>query len=99
MLRVTVEIVPYGNEDEAHVIERMLIANVSTDDFNNANYDFIQTCGKERWAGQYNVFNRKWGAWSLIKNCLDSPDALDMAHEISLTETQKSLLERINSYE
>lgn len=99
MLRVTVEIVPYGVEKNAKVIERMLIANVGTE-HNIADYEFVQTDSGNRWAGEIRNFPRDWGAWALIREALTDPINFSHYSETDgLLITQSHLDERLDTYD
>lgn len=88
MLRVMIELVPGGHENEARVIEQMLIANVSeTTDV--ADYDFAMTRGGEKRYGTVYNHRRAYGAWDLVGRVLRVAASLKPR-----TETQKQLAER-----
>lgn len=74
MLRVTIELVPYGNEDEAREIGKMLIANDGTGDYRTGNYAFVYTYtdrDSQVARGTVHKFPRSLGAWSLVKKILN----------------------------
>jgi hypothetical protein len=74
MLRVTVELVPYGIEEEAKVIGTMLIANDGTGDYRTGNYGYVYTyADREHQIARGNIknFPRSLGAWSLVKKILN----------------------------
>lgn len=100
MLRVTVEIVPFGNEEEAYVIERMLLANVYTSANDTADYEFIRTDRGKNYAGTYNKFHRKNGAWQLIWTVLDNAEEQGYFDEDidKLSLTQAALADRLIEY-
>ena len=100
MLRVTVEIVPFGNEEEAYVIERMLLANVYTSTNDTADYEYIRTDRGKNYAGTYNKFPRKNGAWQLIWTVLDDAEEQGYFDEDidKLSSTQAALADRLIEY-
>jgi hypothetical protein len=71
MLRVTVELVPFGDEDAAERVGQMVIANDGAGDDEFANYAFAlvdNTNGVD--CGTLKDFYRKAGFWDLIVDCL-----------------------------
>jgi sorbitol-specific phosphotransferase system component IIA len=100
MLRVTVEIVPFGNEAEAHVIERMLITNVDTSSNNIADYEYVKTNKGNTYSGSYNGFPRKYGAWELICQILDEDSAFEYSLKDigQLTLTRGNMAQRLFEY-
>ena len=73
MIRVRVDLVPFGNEDEAKEIGQLVLAN---DGYGNAftgNYVFVyaDNSGEEH-EGSVKDFPRKQGIWKLISECLNS---------------------------
>lgn len=89
MLRVTIELVPGGDEDRAHVIEQMTIANVSNL-ADVSDYDIAMTDGGQRYYGTVHDHVRAHGAWELVDRALN----VTMLSE-PRTETQKLLGERL----
>jgi hypothetical protein len=74
MLRVTIELVPYGIEAEASTIGTMLIANDNTGDFRTGNYGYVYTYADRDHqiaSGNIKNFPRSLGAWSLVKKILN----------------------------
>jgi hypothetical protein len=74
MLRVTIELVPYGDEDRAKKIATMLIANDATGDWRTGNYAYVYTYTdrpSEIASGTVKNFPRSLGAWSLVKKILN----------------------------
>ena len=73
MLRVTVELVPHGEEDRAYTIGTMLIANDGTGSLGYGNYGFAY-CNTDNdnviAIGTLQNFPRHLGAWQLIKRAL-----------------------------
>ena len=74
MIRVKVDIVPYGNEDEARQVAQMIIANDGTGDNNIANYGFVYSDNSDFGEGAVFDFSRSTGIWELIYKCLGSGD-------------------------
>lgn len=75
MLRVTIELVPYGMESLAKTIAEVCIANVETDkETNVANYEvagYENKYGKiEEFAGEVKSFERNQGALKLVTESL-----------------------------
>jgi len=73
MLRLTLEIVPMGQEDHKRTIGVMKIANVSEDfslDDDQGNYEFNFTTETTRHEGKLWKWPRRLGAWKLIQSCL-----------------------------
>lgn len=79
MLRITVEIVPYGIEDEAHEIGKMLIANNSDGDSMFGDYDFVFKSDRDPKVrkGQVLGWARNNGVWHLVAECVAYPTNLD----------------------
>ena len=74
MLRVTIELVPYGIEEEAQVIGRMLIANDGTGNMKYGNYAYAYNFTDRPDVpakGIVTHFNRSFGAWALLKKILN----------------------------
>jgi hypothetical protein len=73
MIRVRVDVVPFGNEDEAKEIGQLVFAN---DGFGNAftgNYVFVYADNHgEECEGSVKNFPRNQGIWKLIAECLNS---------------------------
>lgn len=90
MLRVTIELVPGGDEDRAHVIEQMTIANISDlADVSDYDYAFTER-GKIRYGRKYG-HHRADGAWDLVWGILDMPMSICNDPQ---SYTQKRLAER-----
>ena len=72
MLRITVDLVPYGDEDMAKTIGEMIIGNEHTYANNSANYVYAyrDNRGTEEF-GHITKFDRDEGIWSLLHRCLD----------------------------
>lgn len=74
MLRVTLEVVPFGVEEEAKVIGTMLIANDGTGGYSVGNYAYALTYTdrpSDVATGTVKNFSRSLGAWSLVKKILN----------------------------
>jgi len=72
MLRVTIDLVPYGDEDLAHPIGEMIIGNDHTYMDNTADYIYAyhDDRGTEEF-GHITRFDRNEGMWKLIARCLE----------------------------
>lgn len=73
MLRITVEIVPYGIESQAREIGKGYIVNDGTGDSNKGNYSckFIELDSNEEVSRKSKLtFDRKKGFWALIREAL-----------------------------
>lgn len=94
MLRVTVELVRFGNENDVRKIATMLIANDGTGGYEVGNYAYayeyndydgmLQT-------GTVKNFHRRNGAWELIKKILNK-------RKSETDELTDLLVKRLNSY-
>ena len=74
MLRVTVEVIPFGDEDQSRKIGEMIIANDGTLGAGLASYKAVQKI--EGWEPQFKediVHKRADGFWELIYLVLDEP--------------------------
>ena len=92
MIRVRVDLVPFGNEDEAKEIGQLVLAN---DGFGNAftgNYVFVcaDDSGRE-YEGSVKDYPRKRGIWELLAECLSN--SVDVHDE----ELATLLWERLNN--
>jgi hypothetical protein len=78
MIRVRVEIVPFGIESDAREIGQMIIANDGTGDKYSANYGFVyaDTHGDHH-EGTVKNFSRSKGFWNLVSRCLAKPSEVD----------------------
>jgi hypothetical protein len=74
MLRVTIELVPFGIEEEAREIGKMVIANDGSRGYGVGDYAYAFTY-TDRPAnvstGTIKNFTRSLGAWSLVKRILN----------------------------
>lgn len=96
MLRVTIELVPYGDEERAHDIAVMLIANDGTGDSEVGNYVYAYTHSNNmaaREAGVIIQHVRSFGAWALVKAVLEDYDYYEGGNELT-----DYLLDRLDSY-
>jgi len=74
MLRVTIELVPFGVEAEARKIGTMVIANDGTGSSRVGNYAYAFTYADrdaEVATGTIKNFPRSLGAWSLVRKILN----------------------------
>ena len=92
MLRVTVELVPFGNESKKRVLSRMVIAN---DGSGTGGYDAWVTA--DQWTGQPEAYGRVDGhdrslsVWNLISKLIKSileerpePDNMRLRQRLTL---------------
>lgn len=73
MLRVTIELVPFGDEEEASRIATMLIGNDGTGDRKHGSYAYAYNYSDrpdDPVSGTITRFPRSQGAWALIKKIL-----------------------------
>jgi hypothetical protein len=85
MLRVTIEIVPGGDNSQAKVIEQMLVANISGL-ADMSDYDFAYTDRKGVFYGTTKRHRRSNGAWTLVDRVLNST-----FYTGPVTDTQQAL--------
>ena len=73
MIRVRVDLVPFGNEDKAKEIGQLVLANDGYGNVFTGNYVFVyaDNSGKEH-EGSVKDFPRNEGIWKLIAECLNS---------------------------
>ena len=73
MIRVRVDLVPFGNEDEAKEIGQLVLANDGYGNVFTGNYVFVyaDNSGNE-YEGAVKDFPRNQGIWKLISECLNS---------------------------
>lgn len=88
MLRITIDLVPFGEESESTAIGEMIIGNVKMLPGNYADYVYAykDNHGVEE-SGMVHDFNRGAGVWELVKSCLgESNDILsqDMQDYLSI---------------
>jgi hypothetical protein len=70
MLRVTVELIPHGNENQKSTIGLMEIVNDKTGTEYLGNYYYSLGNTETINSGKYNGFNRSLGFWRLIERIL-----------------------------
>ena len=74
ILRVTVEIVPFGDEDEKYEISRLEIFNKGHAEFGHCEYGVIEINKERETAGLHTkdvLHRRDLGAWQLIKKVIE----------------------------
>jgi len=78
MIRVRVEIVPFGEEDRSREIGQLIIANTGYGDSYNADYGFAYSDNfDDAHEGTVKNFSRDKGIWTLISECLSNPTEVD----------------------
>lgn len=95
MLRVKIELVPYGNEEEAHTIATMLIANDASGDYKHGNYGYAYDYSDrpdDPVVGLVRRFPRNTGAWMLVKKILNDK------YNSTGNELTDILVDRLESY-
>lgn len=70
MFRITIEIVPFGNEAWKRTLYKIDGANVDTDMFDNANYKVASVSGKGTEYLNIEAFNRKEGILKLTEKII-----------------------------
>lgn len=94
MLRVTIELVPYGVEAEAKKIATMIIANDGSGDSYWGNYVYAFKEDKsEISSGSLSNHYRNQGAWTLVKRILNSSHEIEDGKE----ELEERVIERLNA--
>jgi hypothetical protein len=73
MLRVKVDLVPFGNEDESRQIAEMIIANVSGLD-HNAKYFVAMSTDYHPPVFKTTYHDRRDSLWQLIKHAISSTE-------------------------
>ena len=77
MIRIKVELVPFGNEEEAREIAQMVIANDGTALGDTGNYGFAYSSDRhDEGDGVVKNFGRDEGIWKLISKCLENPEGM-----------------------
>ena len=73
MLRLTIDLVPFGEEEGTEKIGEMIIGNIKMLPENYADYvyGFRDDHGVERYGMVYD-FDRSTGVWDLITTCLNA---------------------------
>jgi hypothetical protein len=94
MIRVTIEVVPFGNEDRARKIGTLLLANDGEGTHETGNYAYVygytdRDASMAR--GTIKRFSRSQGAWALVRKILNSKSEED-------TILTDKLMERLESY-
>ena len=95
MLRITIELVPFGEEAAASKIATMLIANEGTGDYKVGNYAYVYNYvdrPDDPEFGYVKRYPRINGAWGLVKKCLNDK------YHASSNDTVERLLERLEQY-
>ena len=76
MIRVTIELIPFGNEQEAKKIAEMVIANDGTSQ--NGLNNYAAWVSGDTWTGEPPAFgkvlkhDRTLSVWTLVKKAIDS---------------------------
>ena len=92
MIRVRVDLVPFGNEDQAKQIGELVLANDGYGNIFTGNYVFVYADDNgQECEGSVKDFPRQQGIWKLIAECLNSN--LD-PHDEELVD---KLWERLNN--
>ena len=75
MLRITIDLVPFGDEEGTEKIGEMIIGNIAMLDNNRSNYvyGYRDNHGAEK-IGLVNNFDRSAGSWELVSACLNAPN-------------------------
>ena len=78
MIRVTVDLVPFGEEDNSKTIGKFVLANDGKGDVDYSDYVFVYSddLDGER-EGTVKNFKRSEGIWKLISECLSNPGEVD----------------------
>lgn len=95
MLRITIELVRFGNEDDVSKIATMLIANEGTGDYKVGNYAYAYNYADrpdDPMFGYVKRYPRIQGAWGLVKKVLNDK------YHASSNDTVERLLERLEQY-
>lgn len=92
MIRVRVDLVPFGREAEAKEIAQLVLANDGSGNAFTGNYVFVyaDNSGEEH-EGSVKDFPRRQGIWKLIEECLSNP------LEVHDQELADLLWQRINN--
>ena len=72
MLRITVELVPFGDEEFAKPISTILIDNVGGDSNGLSTYVSAYSVGTNNPSVKWTTHDRRDNVWSLIRNVLTS---------------------------
>jgi len=92
VIRVRVDLVPFGNEDEAKEIGQLVLANDGSGNAFTGNYVFVyaDNSGTE-YEGSVKDFPRRHGIWELLSECL--ANSVDVHDE----QLASRLWERLNN--
>lgn len=73
MLRITIDLVPFGEESESSPIGEMIIGNIKMLPGNYADYvyGYHDDYGVEKY-GMVHDFDRSAGVWELVNTCLNT---------------------------
>lgn len=94
MLRVTIELVPFGDESRAREIGMLLLANDGEGTHESGDYAYVYGYTDRDVPlarGTVKKFPRSQGAWALVKKILNSKSEQD-------TILTDKLMERLESY-
>ena len=73
MIRVKVELVPFGNEDEARDIGELVLANDGWGNVFTGNYVFVYADDNgQEFEGSVKDFPRRQGIWKLLAECINN---------------------------
>ena len=96
MIRVTVEFVPFGQEDQKQVIGTLAITNDGTGTLDFGNYDFAIDYGRDGAAlnpydeGRVIAHPRSSNVWRLVQSCLHSVNLDRLGSYAALNQTEES---------
>jgi len=99
MLRITVELIPFGNEDQKKKIGEMVAANVSFSRENGNGYSYDAWIAADNWSGtpalfaQLKGYDRNQSVWELIRTLIEA------ARPVDPQEGNQRLLERLEGQE
>jgi len=71
MLRITIELVPYGKEEFKREIGRVIIANDGTGDYRIGNYEYTLSDEAGKITGRLRGHNRLRSVFHLIREVLN----------------------------
>ena len=78
MIRVTVDLVPFGEEDHSRTIGIFVLANDGKGDPEYGDYGFVYSDDHHReHEGTVKNFKRSEGIWTLISECINNPSDVD----------------------
>lgn len=94
MIRVRVDLVPFGNEDEAKQIAEMVIAHIDGLDHNTRYFSAISTDAHQP-IFKTAYHDRREGLWTLIKHVISSIEyGIDKKYESILADKIELLKEK-----